>query len=178
MRRTSCRGRAAKTVAPDDPTVWVGTPSVYPTLSLNQDRDAPRWSLQHRMIWRLGQDEASVYPTVAWKLTEVTWTRGLQHRMIRRSVGAWRRSRCVREPQWLCGEGGALDELTPWKSIASDHPTVPLSAAFSQRLVWCLGLFIPPPPTHLRLLDCVEVQRSSKHTEIISNPSKCLIDHP
>jgi hypothetical protein len=37
MCRTSCRGRAAKTVAPDDPTVWVRTPSVYPTLSLNQD---------------------------------------------------------------------------------------------------------------------------------------------
>jgi hypothetical protein len=60
----SCRGRARKTVAPDDPTVWVGTPSVYPTLSLNSYRDAPRRSLQHRMIRRLGQDEASVYPTV------------------------------------------------------------------------------------------------------------------
>jgi hypothetical protein len=45
----NCRGRVAKTVAPDDPTVWVRTPSVYPTLSFNQDRDAPRWSLQHRM---------------------------------------------------------------------------------------------------------------------------------
>jgi hypothetical protein len=88
MRRTSCRGRARKTVAPDDPTVWVGTPSVYPTLSLNQDRDAPRRRLKHRMIRRLGQGIASVYPTVCWKLTVPTWTRGLQHRMIRRSVGA------------------------------------------------------------------------------------------
>jgi hypothetical protein len=78
----------AKTVAPDDPTVLVRTPSVYPTLSLNQDKDAPRQSLQHRMIRRLGQGEASVYPTVAWKLTEATWLRGLQHRMIRRTVSA------------------------------------------------------------------------------------------
>jgi hypothetical protein len=77
-----------KTIAPDDPTVGVGTPSVYPTLSLNQDRDAPRRSLQHRMIRRLGQAEVSVYPTVAWKLTEVTWPWGLQHRMNRRTVGA------------------------------------------------------------------------------------------
>jgi hypothetical protein len=57
-------------------------------LSLNLYRDTPRRSLQHRMIRRLGQDEASVYPTVAWKLTEVTWTRGLQHRMDLRTVGA------------------------------------------------------------------------------------------
>jgi hypothetical protein len=40
-----------------------------------------------------------------------------------------------------------------------------LSAAFSQQLVWCLGLFIPPPLAHLRLLYCVEVQRSSRHLE-------------
>jgi hypothetical protein len=40
------------------------------------------------MIRRLGQGEASVYPTVAWKLTETTWPRGLQHRMNRRTVGA------------------------------------------------------------------------------------------
>jgi hypothetical protein len=37
------------------------------------------------------------------------------------------------------------------------------SVAVSQRLFGCLGLFIPPPLTHLRLLDCVEVQRSSRH---------------
>jgi hypothetical protein len=50
-------------------------------------------------------------------------------------------------------------------NIASDHPTVPFLAAFSQRLVCRLGLFIPPPLTHLRLLDCVEVQRSSRHIQ-------------
>jgi hypothetical protein len=59
----------------------------------------------------------------------------------------------------------APDEPTPRKSIASVHLTLPFSAAFSQRLVWSLGLFIPPPLTHLRLLDCVEVQRSSRHLE-------------
>jgi hypothetical protein len=59
----------------------------------------------------------------------------------------------------------APDEPMPRKSIASVHPTLSFSAAFSQRLVWCLGLFIPPPLPHLRLLDCVEVQRSSRHLE-------------
>jgi hypothetical protein len=49
--------------------------------------------------------------------------------------------------------------------LASVHPTLPFSAAFSQRLVWCLGLFIPPPLTHLSLLDCVEVQESARHLE-------------
>jgi hypothetical protein len=34
--------------------------------------------------------------------------------------------------------------------------------AVSQRLAECLG---PPPLTHLRLRDCVEVQRSSRHLE-------------
>jgi hypothetical protein len=41
-----------KTVAQDEPTIWVRTPSVYPLLRLNQDRDAPRLELQHRMNWR------------------------------------------------------------------------------------------------------------------------------
>jgi hypothetical protein len=66
----------------------IHTETLYPTLSLNSYRDAPRRSLQHRMIRCLGQGIASVYPTVCWKLTVPTWTRGLQHRMIRRSVGA------------------------------------------------------------------------------------------
>jgi hypothetical protein len=30
------------------------------------------------------------------------------------------------------------------------HPTLPFSVVVSQRLVWCLGVFIPPPLTHLR----------------------------
>jgi hypothetical protein len=87
------------------------------------------------MIRRLGQDEASVYPTVEWKLTEATWTRGLQHRMIRRTVGALHRSSCVREPQRLRDVGGAPDEPMPWQSIVSDHPTVLFSVDASQRLV-------------------------------------------
>jgi hypothetical protein len=35
----------------------------------------------------------------------------------------------------------------------------------SQRLFECLGLFIPPPLTHLSLLVYVEVQRSARHLE-------------
>jgi hypothetical protein len=97
MRQMNCGGRATKTVAPDDLTVWVRTPSVYSTLSLNQDRDVPRRSLQHRMNRRLSQGEASVYPTVTWKLPETFWPRGLQHRMNRRTVGVMCRSSCVSE---------------------------------------------------------------------------------
>jgi hypothetical protein len=59
----------------------------------------------------------------------------------------------------------APDEPTPRKSIASVHPTLPFSVTISQRLFGCLGLFIPAPLTHLRLLDCVEVQRSARHLE-------------
>jgi hypothetical protein len=58
-----------------------------------------------------------------------------------------------------------LDEPTPMKRGASDHPMVLVSAAFSQRLFARLGLLIPPPLTHLRLLDCVEVQRSVRHIQ-------------
>jgi hypothetical protein len=36
------------------------------------------------------------------------------------------------------------------KRIASVHPMLPFSVAVSQRLFECLGLFIPPPLTHLR----------------------------
>jgi hypothetical protein len=52
------------------------------------------------------------------------------------------------------------------KSRASVHPTLTFSKAVSQRLFGCLGLFIHPPLTHLSLLDCVEVQRSSRHLEV------------
>jgi hypothetical protein len=51
------------------------------------------------------------------------------------------------------------------KSIASVHLMLPFSVVVRQRLFGCLGLFILPPLTHLRLLDCVEVQRSSRHLE-------------
>jgi hypothetical protein len=59
----------------------------------------------------------------------------------------------------------ASDELTPRKRIASVHLTLPFSVVVSQRLFECLGLFIPPPLTHLRMLDCVEVQRSARHLQ-------------
>jgi hypothetical protein len=59
----------------------------------------------------------------------------------------------------------APDEPTPWKSIASVHPTLPFSVTVSQRLFECLGLFIPAPLTHLRLLDCVEVKESPRYLE-------------
>jgi hypothetical protein len=42
---------------------------------------------------------------------------------------------------------------------------LPFSVVVSQRLFRRLGLFIPPPLTHLRLLDYVEVQESARHLE-------------
>jgi hypothetical protein len=57
------------------------------------------------------------------------------------------------------------DELTPRKIIASVHSTLLFSVVVSRRLAECLGLFIPSPLTHLRLLDCAELQRSSRHIE-------------
>jgi hypothetical protein len=47
----------------------------------------------------------------------------------------------------------------------SVHPTLPFSVIVSQRLFGCLELFIPPPLTHLKLLDCVEVHSSSRHLQ-------------
>jgi hypothetical protein len=55
MCRMNCRAVAAKSVAPDDPMVWVRIPSIHHTLSLNQDRDAPRRSLKHWMNRRHSQ---------------------------------------------------------------------------------------------------------------------------
>jgi hypothetical protein len=53
-----------------------------------QDRDVPGEAFQHRMNRRLGQGEASVYPTVTKKPTETIWREVLQHQMNRRTVGA------------------------------------------------------------------------------------------
>jgi hypothetical protein len=143
----------------------VRTQSVYPTLSLNQDRDAPRQPLQHRMNRRLGSEIASVYPTVTKKPTETIWSRGLQHRMKQLCIGAYRRSSFVREPQRLSDVGGAPDEPMLLKSRHRFIWWSTFQRAVSQRLLECLGLFIPPPLTHLRLLDCVEVQESARHLE-------------
>jgi hypothetical protein len=42
---------------------------------------------------------------------------------------------------------------------------LPFSVVVSQQPFWYLGLFIPPPLTHLRFLDGVEVQESARHLE-------------
>jgi hypothetical protein len=43
--------------------------------------------------------------------------------------------------------------------------TVYFSVAVSQRLLGFHGLFIPPSLTHLRLVDCVELQDSPRYLE-------------
>jgi hypothetical protein len=130
------RRGAAKTVASDEPTVHWREPSVYLVIEFEQDKDAPRRSLKHRMNRWVCSGSSD----------------GALEQLCERS--------CAVE---------ATSSSTGWtdarKKIALDHPTVLLLATFSQRLVWCLGLFIPPPLTHLRLLDCVEVQRSARHLE-------------
>jgi hypothetical protein len=69
-------------------------------------------------------------------------------------------------PNWAgCYMWRAPDEPTPRKNIASVHPTLPFSVAVRQRLFGCLGLFIPPPLTRLRLLDCLEVQEGARHLD-------------
>jgi hypothetical protein len=65
---------------------------------------------------RLGQGEALVYPTVTKNPTETVWREVLQHQMNRRTVGAMRRSSCVRELQRLRDMGGAPDEPMLLKS--------------------------------------------------------------
>jgi hypothetical protein len=54
---------------------------------------------------------------------------------------------------------------TPKKSITSVHLMLNFSVAISKQLFECHGLFIPPPLTHLMLLDCVEVQRRARYLE-------------
>jgi hypothetical protein len=149
----------------------VRTPSVYLTLSLNQDRDTPRRSLQHWMNRRLGQGEASVYPTVAWKLQETFWPWGLQHWMNQRTVGVMRKSSCVSGSS-TAKTWRAPDELTPRKTIASVHPTLPFSVVVSQRLFGCLGLFIPPS-THP-----FEIPGLCGSAEVFKTPKRSYPIHP
>jgi hypothetical protein len=172
MRRTSCRGRAAKTVAPDDLTVWVGTPSVYLTLSLNQDRDAPRRSLQHRMIRRLGLSDGRVE---ANRDDLVAGSSAPDDPTDRQCTASEQLCQRISTAMWRGRGTGWTDAL---ENLASVHPTLPFLVAVSQRLVWCLGLFIP---LHSPIWGCWIVWkcRGVQDTyKIISNPSKCSIAHP
>jgi hypothetical protein len=155
------RTEATKTAASDEPTVHWREPSDYLVVKFEQDRDATRRSLKHWMNRRVSSgssdgrmkanrdglaagSSAPYEPTVRrCKASEQ-----LCHWIFNGYV-TWR----------------APDELIPRKSIASVHPTLPFLVTISQRLFECLGLFIPPPLTHLRLLDCVEVQRCSRHLQ-------------
>jgi hypothetical protein len=60
-------------------------------------------------------------------------------------------------------------EGSGWTDVLEKHIISSSDATFfrepSQWLAECLGLLIPPPLAHLRLLDCVEVQESAKYLE-------------
>jgi hypothetical protein len=155
------RRGAAKTATSDELTVRWREPPVYLVVLFEQDRDTPRRSLKHWMNRRVnsgssdGRVEATRDVLAAGSSAQYD---PMEHRSIA-SEQLCQRSCAV---EVTASSTGWTDT---WKNIASDHPTVQLSAAFSQRLVWCLGLFIPPPPAHLRLLDCVEVHESARHLE-------------
>jgi hypothetical protein len=144
------RREVAKSTASDETTVHWREPSDYPVVKFEQDRDAPRRSLKHRMNRRVSRGSSD---------SRVKANReGLAE-----GSSALTERRCNASEQ-LCQRifngymtWRAPDEPTPRKSIALVHPTLPFSVTISQRLFECLGLFIPPPLTHLRLLDCVEV---------------------
>jgi hypothetical protein len=73
----------------------------------------------------------------------------------------------------------APDDPTHRRSIASEQlcqrrcngyvtwraPDEPMLSFSGCRFFGCLGLFIPPPLTHLKMLDCVEVQESARNLE-------------
>jgi hypothetical protein len=108
--------------------------------------------------------EALAYPMVSRKLIDSFWPRSLQHQMNRRTVVwsvRWIVSADLQRLRWC---GGAPDEPTVGK-IPSVHPMLHFLVDISQRLFGRLELFIVPPLTHLRLLDCVGVQRSARHLE-------------
>jgi hypothetical protein len=148
-------------VAPDDPTVELRTSLVYLMLHSNQDRDAPRLELQNRMNRRWSSSSSDALEDADSKVLATSPSTP--------DVPTHNRS-IVSEQfcQWSWAVE-ATTSRTGWtdarKIIALDHPTVLLLAAFSQRLVWCLRLFIPSPLTHLRLLESVEVQESARHLE-------------
>jgi hypothetical protein len=58
----------------------------------------------------------------------------------------------------------ALDELTPRKSIASVHLNL-FQWPLTNGPLDAMGYLYPPLLTHLRLLDCVEVQEGARHLE-------------
>jgi hypothetical protein len=153
--------RRSEDRAPDDLTVWVWTPSVYPTLHLNQDRDAPRLELQHRMNrrWSSGSSDALEGANSKVLARSSSAPDDPTHR---RSITSEQLCQRISTAKWRGRGIGWTDAL---KKIASVHPTLTFSEAVSQRLFGCLRLFIPPPLTHLRRLDCVEVQRSARHKE-------------
>jgi hypothetical protein len=155
------RRGVVKTAALDEPTVHWREPPVYPVVVFEQDRDTPRRSLKHRMNRQVGSG-SSDGRVEATREVLALGSSAPDDPMVCQSIASEQLvNGHVRWRQRLV----APDEPTPRKTIASDHPTVLLSAAFSQQLVSWLGLFIPPPLSHLRFLDCVDVQESARHLE-------------
>jgi hypothetical protein len=150
------RRGAEKTTTSDELTVHWREPLVYPVVVFEQDRDAPIRSLKHRMNRQVSSSSSNSHVKAnrdvlaagssAPDESTVHWSIALEQ-LCQRS--------CTVE---------ATPSSTEWtisqKDIASDHLTVLLWEAFSQQLVWCFGLFIPPPLAHLRLLSGIHPRYS------------------
>jgi hypothetical protein len=80
-----------KTATSDEPTVLWREPSDYPVVKFEQDRDAPRRKIKHRMNRRVSTSSSDG----RMKPTETVWPQGLQHRMNRQCVSVMRRNSCV-----------------------------------------------------------------------------------
>jgi hypothetical protein len=144
------RRGAAKIAASDELIVHWREPSVYPVVEFEQDRDAPRWSLKHRMNRQVCSGSSDGHVKAIGEVLAAESS----------APDDPTKPRCIVSEQLYqrsCAMK-ATASSTGWtnsrKNIASDHPMVLLSVAFSQRLVWCLGLFIPPPHTHLTVGLC------------------------
>jgi hypothetical protein len=95
--------------------------------SIGGNRRSIQWSSLNKKETRQDQrgstgwidGSAAVHPMVTWKLTVRFWLRDLQHRMIRRCVNSHVRWRATTS---------STGWTNAWKSIASDHPMVLLSA--------------------------------------------------
>jgi hypothetical protein len=108
-------------------------------VKFEQDRDAPRRSLKHRMNRpaKRGSSDGRVK----------TNRDGLAEGSSAPDEPTVHRCNALEQLcQWICNgymTWRAPNEPTPRKSVASVHPTLPFSVTVIQRFFECLGLFIP-----------------------------------
>jgi hypothetical protein len=125
------RREVAKTAASDEPTVHWREPSVYPVVEFEQDIDAPRQSLKHRMNRRVcsGSSDGRVEAT---REVLAAGSSAPDDSTMRRSIACEQLCQRSCAAEATASSTGLTDTR---KIIVLDHPSVLLSAAFNQRLV-------------------------------------------